>query len=178
VLTFPDTQPELLGAVRNATASKAPLVLLSVSAGPTAFDTGLADAIVYVGYDGQEAEHGFTDVLLSELSPSARLPVTVHEAECVTKVGGMLDYSSASGVGWTCQYLNATASPPIFQFGFGLSYSKFEYSGLAVKLLGADSGTDVTVLLKIVGDREAAEVAQLCLTGCQCHNLGSRGSTR
>ena len=45
----------------------------------------------------------------------------------------MSDFSSTSGVGRTYRYLNTSASPPLFEFGHGLSYSKFLYSNLTVE---------------------------------------------
>ena len=98
VLTFPEPQPALLSAVRQASAGK-PLVLLSVSAGPVAVDPSLADAILFVGYGGQEAGHGATDIMFGRVSPSGRFPVTVYEEDYINKVGPLLDYSSTSGVG-------------------------------------------------------------------------------
>ena len=129
-----DSQSSMLNAVRAA--MKRPgqkLVVVLVSAGPVVLpDLDAYDAVLYAGYGGQAAGYGVADVMWGAVSPSARFPLTVYEADYLHKVGPILDYSTTSGVGRTYRYLNTTASPPIFWFGYGLSYSSFTYSNLTV----------------------------------------------
>lgn len=174
-LGFPPDQQQLLAAVREAAAGgrAAPLVLVSVSAGGVPVNTSLVDALFYAGYGGQEAGHGLTDVLWGAVSPSARLPVTVYAPDYVNQVGGMLDYNMTSGVGRTYRYLNNSASPPLFHFGFGLSYSHFHYSDLQVTLQPPTQQPEdqpsnssavfahATATVTNVGAVAAAEVCQL-----------------
>lgn len=119
-----DNQNTLLKAVRAAmTKPHQKLVLVLVSGGPVAL-TNISeyDAVLYAGLGGQAAGYGVADVLWGARSPSGRFPVTVYEADYLKKVGPILDYSSTSGVGRTYRYLDTQKSPPIFKFGFGLSY--------------------------------------------------------
>ena len=117
-------QNALLKAVRaTMTKPHQKLVLVLVSAGPVAL-TNISDydAVLYAGLGGQAAGYGLVDVMWGARSPSGRFPVTVYEADYLNKVGPILDYSSTSGVGRTYRYLDTQKSPPIFKFGFGLSY--------------------------------------------------------
>ena len=161
-LSLPPAQQDLLDAVRAAVARTAAgqLVVVVVSAGPVYIDPAGIDALVYAGYPGEEAGHGVTDVVFGRVSPSARFPLTVYAADYLSKVGPVSDFSSTSGVGRTYRYLNTTASPPLFSFGFGLSYSTFRYADLAVTPT-ADGGVNVTAMVTNTGAVAAHEVAQL-----------------
>jgi hypothetical protein len=59
------------------------------------------------------------------------------------------------------RYLNTTASPPIYKFGYGLSFSTFNYSKLSVHFGGPLVGANVSVTVTNTGGVPAAEVAQL-----------------
>ena len=168
-------QNALLSSVRAAmTRPDQKLVLVLVSAGPIPI-TNLEDydAVLYAGLGGQAAGLGVADVMWGAVSPSGRFPVTVYAADYLSKVGPILDYSTTSGVGRTCEssnglpqpsrhgrlmqtvcallptdrYLDTAKSPPIFKFGFGLSYSSFTYSDLAVHSF-ADKTVNVTATVR------------------------------
>ena len=103
-LTFAPAQLDLWSAVRRAAKPGANVVLLSASGGGVAFNTTMeakADAILLVGYGGQEAGNGALDVLTGLLNPSARLPVTVYNSNYLNQVGPESNFSSTSGVGRT-----------------------------------------------------------------------------
>jgi beta-glucosidase-like glycosyl hydrolase len=165
-------QNKLLSAVRAAmTRPGQKLVLVLVSAGPVAI-TNLQDydAVLFAGLGGQAAGYGVADVMWGAVSPSARFPVTVYAADYLSKVGPILNYSSTSGVGRTYRYLDTAKSPPIFKFGFGLSYSRFTYSALAVT---HNVNRTVTVAATVTNDAPigspswgsgATEIPQLYVT--------------
>jgi beta-glucosidase len=129
-----ESQTALLAAVRAAMVlPHQRLVLVLVSAGPVALtNVSMFDAVLYAGYGGQSAGFGAVDIMWGAVSPSGRFPLTVYEAAYPTKVGPILDYSTTSGVGRTYRYLNESASPPLFKFGFGLSYASFTYAALVI----------------------------------------------
>lgn len=162
-LGLPAVQQELLEAVHAAVREGGgKLVVVVVSAGPVALDPTLADAILYAGYGGEEAGNGVADVLFGAVSPSARFPVTVYEEDYLSKVGPVSDYSSTSGVGRTYRYLDVAKSKPIWQFGYGLSYSTFAYSNLEVALQkGTPNVVTVHATVTNTGDVDAHEVVQL-----------------
>ena len=98
--------------------------------------------------------------------------MTVYEADYLTKVGPIINYSSTSGVGRTYRYLQTDKSPPIFKFGYGLSYSHFTYSNITVT--ASDNKTaGVTVTATVHNDAKigspswgsgASEIPQLYVT--------------
>lgn len=165
-LTLPPDQESLLAAVASAVAKTGGrLVVVCISAGPVYIDPTVAGvgAVLYAGYGGEEAGHGVTDIIFGRVCPSARFPLTVYDKNYLDLVGPVSDFSSTSGVGRTYRYLNVTASPPLYYFGHGLSYSRFEYSDLSVTLSQATSVGHVTVnaTVKNVGSVSAQEVVQV-----------------
>ena len=173
-LTFPPDQQALLAAAGAAArAARTKLVLLVVSAGPVIVDESQADAILWVGYPGEEAGNGIVDVLWNRngVVPGGRAPLTWYGASYLAQIGPELDYSMETGVGRTYRYLNTTASPPIFMFGYGLSFSTFRYANLTVDTLAVpDVAVGVTVTN--VGPMAASTVAQLYLA---VPNAGAKG---
>ena len=91
-----------------------------------------ADAIVLASYGGEEAGSGLADVLFGNVAPSGRLPFTVFRD--LSQVRPMGDYDLTSQPGRTHLYYDAvdTRGAPQFWLGYGLSYSRFAYSQLAL----------------------------------------------
>eukprot|EP01047_Picozoa_sp_COSAG01_P001363 COSAG01_NODE_30_length_36127_cov_41.433234_37_plen_1982_part_00 len=158
-LGFPTDYNNLLAAVAKS-AKK--LVLVSVSAGGVSSSwtaaSSPAQAIVFVGYPGQNAD-GVADVLFGAVSPSARLPLTVYGLDYLQKLGGPtqeINYHLApplSPVGKTYRYYRDEA---LWSFGYGLSYTTFEYQGLSVT-----KSLVVTAHVTNTGQVQGAEVSQL-----------------
>ena len=162
-LGWPADQKALLDAVSVAArAAGTKLVLLIVSAGPVALNEARADAIVWVGYPGEEAGNGVVDVLWARngVSPSGRLPVTWYGSDYLAQVGPELDYALESGAGRTYRYLDERKSASVYKFGFGLSFSQFKYSQLTVDTAGFPD-LAVGVVVENTGAVAAAAVAQL-----------------
>ena len=177
-LTFAPAQLELWSAVRKASSPSTTLILISASGGGVSFNSTVeaqADAILLAGYGGQEAGNGALDVITGALNPSARLPLTVYGTEYLSQVGPESNFSSTSGVGRTYRYLDSDASPPVFRFGYGLSFAQFRYSNLIVSpstvmapapatapatalLLSA---VDVSVAVTNAGSVDGAEIVQI-----------------
>ena len=168
-LDLPEAYKSLLAAV-SKTAKK--LVLISVSAGGVSSTwtaaSSPADAILFAGYPGQNAD-GVADVLFGAVSPSAKLPLTVYALDYLEKQGGPnqeVNYHLApplSPVGKTYRYLNAKTDTPLWSFGFGLSYSTFEYTLLAVTA-SAGGGAIATATITNTGGVDAAEVSMLFIS--------------
>jgi beta-glucosidase len=95
------------------------------------------------------------DVLFGEVSPSGRLPVTFYRS--VEQLPPFADYGMK---GRTYRYFEGD---PLYPFGHGLSYTRFEYSGLQVGKanLGAREAVDVSVTIRNAGARPGDEVVQL-----------------
>jgi len=167
-LGFPPPQAALLAAVQKATA-QAPgskLVLAINSAGGVAFEPSGVDAVLQIWYGGQETGHGVADVLWGCVNPSARMPLTIHPTEYLSSgVGNVSSLnmsfpsnSTSSGKqGRTYRYLADQATDAVFSFGWGLSYSQYEYSNLTV------TQHAVSVSVTNIGTTAGAEVVQLYL---------------
>ncbi|KAF5355704.1 hypothetical protein D9756_003946 [Leucocoprinus leucothites] len=96
-------------------------------------------AIVWSGLPGQEAGNGLVDVLYGNYNPSGRLPYTIGKS--VTDYGAQVLYNSngsppqisySEGIFVDYKFFDKNNVEPRFPFGFGLSYTTFQYSGLTV----------------------------------------------
>ena len=163
-LGFPVPQQALLEAVQAARGG-AKLVLAINSAGGVDVDPSGLDAVVQLWYGGQETGHGLADVLWGRVNPSGRLPLTVHKSQYLKGVGPVSNLNMTFGEqGRTYRRLASQKEDAWFSFGWGLSYSKFQYSDLKA------GKTSVSVTVENAGSVAGAEVAQLYL------GLGSEGS--
>lgn len=113
-----------------------------------------ADALLTAWYPGAEGGHAVADILFGDVNPSGRLPVTIPRAEGQIPVyyskGAPRDYMDLSG-------------KSLFPFGYGLSYTTFDYSDLSVSGPGTDGNITVCCTITNTGSRPGAEVAQLYL---------------
>lgn len=117
----------------------------------------LADAIVWVWYPGQEGGTAVADVVFGNISPSGRLPLTFPAS-----IEQLPPYEDYSMKGRTYRFME---DEPLFPFGFGLSYSKFEYTDGAVdkKVIKKGEPIKVTCTVTNVGDKDSEEVVQVYL---------------
>lgn len=125
----------------------------------------MVDAIVFVWYPGMEGGRAVADVLFGDVSPAGKLPLTFPKS--LDQLPPFDDYSMT---GRTYRYMT---EEPLYPFGFGLSYSRFEYSDLKLdktKLPAGDS-LHVSLTLRNVGERDSAEVAQFYLSDLQASSV-------
>lgn len=115
------------------------------------------DAIMDVWYPGEKGGNAIADILYGKVSPSGKLPVTFpkHVAQCPL-------FYNHKPTGRGDDYLNLSGQPE-FPFGFGLSYSTFEYKDLIISKtkLTTDESFEVSCSVKNTGDYDAKEVVQL-----------------
>jgi beta-glucosidase len=125
----------------------------------------MVDAILFVWYPGMEGGRAVADVLFGDVSPAGKLPVTFPKS--LDQLPAFDDYSM---VGRTYRY---TTEEPLYPFGFGLSYSCFEYSDLHLDKTEVARGDSlsVNVTLHNSGGREAAEVVQFYLSDLQASTI-------
>jgi beta-glucosidase len=116
-------------------------------------------------YPGQENGKALASVLFGDTNPSGKLPVTFPADATTLPVPGTsstVTYSEGLAIGH--RYFDANELDPLFEFGFGLSYTTFAYDKL-VLATGAEPGSvDVAFELQNTGDVSGTEVAQLYLT--------------
>ncbi|HEX6624714.1 MAG TPA: glycoside hydrolase family 3 C-terminal domain-containing protein, partial [Pyrinomonadaceae bacterium] len=124
-------------------------------------------ALVAAWYPGQEGGTAVAELLLGDVNPSGRLPVTferrwednpAHASYYPEGNTKRVVYKEGVFVGYRGYEKNGTA--PLFPFGHGLSYTKFQYSGLSVKPSGGAT-FEVSFDVKNTGAREGADVAQV-----------------
>ena len=168
-ISLPETQKLLL---RRVGESGKPVVLVLVTARPLELceESGIADAVLVAWQPGTMAGEALADVLSGDVNPSGKLtmtfprdvgqiPIFYSQKNTGRPVGAL---TSQSNEKYTSRYL-FTPNEPLYPFGYGLSYTSFEYSDLKVENPRAKIGENVTVsvTLRNSGDRDGSEVAQL-----------------
>jgi beta-glucosidase len=153
-LRLPGTQQKLLEAL-HATGKPVVLVLTTGSAIAVDWAQSTLPAILVAWYPGQRGGNAVADVLFGTANPAGRLPVTFYRAD--EKLPAFDDYSMK---GRTYRYFEGK---PLYPFGHGLSYTRFEYSNLKLdrRSVATDGAVKVTAKVKNVGSRAGDEVVQL-----------------
>ncbi len=145
---LPESQRNLLDALATV---KKPMVLINMTGSATIFPhEDHFGAILQAWYPGQMGGIAIADVLLGAYSPCGRLPVTFYAA-----MEQVPDFSDYRMEGRTYRYLKET---PAYPFGYGLSYTRFAYSGLTAKAM--EDGIDLEVTVKNNGPLDGKEVVQ------------------
>ena len=161
-----DAYIEKLAAVNKNT-------VVVLTAGGNVDMTGWIDKVaglVHAWYPGQEGGTALAQLLFGAYSPSGKLPVSFErhwednaafKSYYPQKNDKHVEYSEKLFVGY--RHFDRSGTKPLFPFGYGLSYTRFEYSGLKIEAAPAGSGklARVSFTIKNAGAREGAEVAQL-----------------
>jgi beta-glucosidase len=157
---LPGVQAELIAAVA---ATGTPTVVVLINGRPLALTNvePHAGAILEAWLPGEEGGGAVADVLFGGVSPAGRLPVTLPRSS-----GQLPLYYNHKPSGARSQFHGDYADlacSPLYPFGHGLSYTRFEYSGLAVSELrpGPDAVLEVSCEVRNSGDRAGDEVVQL-----------------
>jgi beta-glucosidase len=173
-LNLPGAQEELIDALAG---TGKPLVLVIFAGRPLVFDRAAekASAILYAWHPGTMAGPALAQVLFGETNPSGKLPVTFprtlgqvplyYNHRNTGRPPSGEDIGAPMGtpqdpVGYSSRHLDVH-STPAYPFGFGLSYSTFEYSSISLSGPTSDGTREVSVVLRNTGTRNGAEVAQL-----------------
>jgi beta-glucosidase len=125
-----------------------------------------APAVVEGWLGGEAGPDAVARILIGEAEPSGRLPVTFpaqiedSPAHRFYPGGASVRYGEGLRVGY--RHFDAGNEPPLFPFGFGLTYTRFRYSGLeAPETAQIGQTVRVRFTLKNVGERNGKETAQL-----------------
>lgn len=153
-LRLPGSQRKLLEALQ-ATGKPVTLVLTGGSALAVDWAQQRLPAILMAWYPGQRGGNAVADVLFGTVNPSGRLPVTFYKEN--EKLPAFDDYAMQ---GRTYRYFTGQ---PLYPFGHGLSYTRFEYSNLKLDRasVAADGTIQASLTVKNVGSRAGEEVVQL-----------------
>lgn len=168
-MKLPYGQDEL---IRRVVEANPRTVVVLLGGGPVEMGPWLArvPAVLQAWYPGMEGGGALARVLFGDVSPSGKLPCTfparledspAHALGAYPGKDGTVRYEEGLLVGY--RWFDAKAIEPLFPFGHGLSYTRFEYSGL--RLVGGKDakGPALTVEFEVAnaGEREGAEVAQV-----------------
>src|SRR5215217_683780 len=166
-LEIPDVQQRLLQALLK---TGKPVVLVLFTGRPLAlkWEDGHVPAILNVWFGGTEAGNAITDVLFGDVNPSGKLTATFPQ-----NVGQVPLYYSHKNTGrpllegkwfskFRSNYLDVS-NEPLYPFGYGLSYTTFEYSGLKLngKTFKAGQSITASITVKNTGSKDGKEVVQM-----------------
>lgn len=155
-LRLPSTQRKLLEAL-HATGKPVVVVLTAGSALAIDWAQQHVAAILMAWYPGQRGGNAVADVLFGDANPAGRLPVTFYKAD--EKLPPFDDYAME---GRTYRYFDGE---PLYAFGHGLSYTRFEYADLHLGRARVGIGDEMKLSLQVSnkGARAGDEVVQLYL---------------
>ena len=142
-IELPEPQREILKAL-HAAGKKIVFVNCSGSAVALTPENDICDAILQAWYPGEQGGHAIADVIFGDYNPSGKLPVTFYKND--SQLPAFDDYLME---GRTYRYMREA---PLYQFGYGLSYTRFDISKpvysndkikVRVKNTGKVAGTEV-----------------------------------
>ncbi|MBO4723753.1 MAG: glycoside hydrolase family 3 C-terminal domain-containing protein [Bacteroidaceae bacterium] len=149
-IELPAAQTELVKALKAAGRNVVFVNFSGSAMGLTEVEPA-CDAILQAWYPGEEGGNAIASVLYGEYNPGGRLPVTFYRS-----TAQLPDFEDYSMKGRTYRYMT---EKPLYPFGYGLSYSKFDYKGAKIKKVG--NNYMVTVSVKNSGKMDGDEVVQV-----------------
>jgi beta-glucosidase len=167
-LALPGRQDEI---VRAAAAVNPRVVVITTSGAAAAMPwLDKVPAVLHGWFPGQEAGTALVDVLLGEVSPSGKLPVSFPKRledepafGSFPGAGGLVAYKEGILVGY--RWYDTRKIEPLFPFGYGLSYTTFAYRKLTVSAWDREHGALVRLKVKNTGNRRGAEIVQIYVHG-------------
>jgi len=153
-IDLPAPQEQLLEKIQ-ATGKPLVLVLMNGSALAVNWAEEHVPAIVEAWYPGEEGGTAVAGLLAGDFNPGGRLPVTFYKS--VEQLPAFDDYSMSKR---TYRYFDGQ---PLYPFGYGLSFTKFEYANAHAEKGGSNSVT-LSVDVKNSGSKAGDEVVQVYLT--------------
>ena len=166
-ISLPESQ---VNYIRELAIHGAKIVLVVTGGSPIALGDveDMVDAILFVWYPGMEGGRAVADVLFGDVSPAGKLPITFPKS--LDQLPAFDDYSMAKR---TYRYMT---EEPLYPFGFGLNYSRFDYSDLRLDkpTLALGDSLDVSLTLTNCGAADSAEVVQFYLSDLHASTIVPR----
>jgi len=166
-LSLPGDQDALVSAVAHAN----PRTIVVLETGGAVFMPWINEVrgVLHAWYPGTSGGEAIADLLFGRANPSGRLPISFPKddsqlarralaaSDSAGKKTGKASYEEGAAVGY--KWYDARKLAPLFPFGFGLSYTRFEYSGLGARL----DGQDLVVKFRVrnAGQRQGKDVPQI-----------------
>lgn len=156
-LNLPGAQQQLLETVYAAN-KKTIAVLVTCSSLTINWAQENIPAIMSAWYDGQEQGQAISDVIFGNYNPGGKLTTTWYNS--VSDLPSDLTNYDIRGAEYTYMYHDKT---PLYPFGFGMSYTTYNYSNLKVSKQSLAAGEEITVSADITntGKHAGAEIVQL-----------------
>ena len=166
ILEMPQTQKKLLDAIQK---TGKPIVMVLFTGRPLALQSEekQVNAILNVWFGGSEAAYAIGDVLFGDVNPSGKLTMTFPK-----NVGQIPLFYNHKNTGrplaagnwfekFRSNYLDVD-NEPLYPFGYGLSYTTFQYSDIALStpVMGQNGSTTAVVTVTNTGKRDGAEVVR------------------
>jgi beta-glucosidase len=151
-LSLPAAHIAFMKALRKGTKTPIIAVINAGSAVDITAITAYADAIILAWYPGEEGGNALADILFGKVSPSGKLPVTFYNS-----FDDLPAYKSYSMRGRTYRYFTGKVQYP---FGYGLSYTSFDYAWIKQPIVQKDS-VSFSLKLKNTGSYNGDEVVQV-----------------
>jgi len=166
---LPPGQDELIREILSVN-TRTVVVLTGGGAADMSRWIGQTPALLQAWYPGEEGGTALAQLLFGEYSPSGKLPVSFERRwednatfHSYYDTNGSKHVAYSEGVFLGYRHFDRSTVKPLFPFGYGLSYTAFEYANLLVTPASGPGTVPVTVSFQVknTGTREAAEVAQL-----------------
>jgi beta-glucosidase len=164
-LDLPGRQEELIEAIE---ATGKPFAVVLFNGRPLALEDVIDDApaILEAWFPGVQAGHAVADVVFGKVNPGGKLPVSFPR-----RLGQVPIYYNHERTGrpcnpkvkWNSRHRDIPSCSPLFEFGYGLSYTTFEISNLQLSspTVSRNGSIRATVTVKNTGSRRGDEVVQL-----------------
>ncbi|MDR0707633.1 MAG: glycoside hydrolase family 3 C-terminal domain-containing protein [Treponema sp.] len=151
-IELPDHQLAYLRALKNRGK---PIVLVLTGGSAIAIPEDIADAVLFAWYPGEKGGAAVADIIFGDTTPSGKLPITFPAS-----TSQLPPYEDYAMKGRTYRYMTGK---PLFPFGFGLSYTTFAFSDIALseKTLSKGGSVKVAVTVANTGSRDGDEVVQI-----------------
>ena len=153
-IELPAVQREFMAALRKAGKK---VIFINCSGSPIAMEPEVqnCEAILQAWYPGQSGGKAVADVVFGDYNPAGRLPVTFYK-----NINQVPDFENYNMKGRTYRYMHDT---PLFPFGYGLSYTTFEYgkAKISKKKIKQNQPLKLTVSVTNTGKMDGEEVIQI-----------------
>jgi beta-glucosidase len=159
-LSLPGVQGQLVQAIYE---TGTPIVLVLVNGRPVSLGwiAESVPAIVEAWFPSEEGANAIADVLFGDVNPGGKLPITFPRS--VGQVPMFYGHRPSGGRShWKEDYVE-TSVKPLYPFGFGLSYTRFQFDNMRIESTWAQAGGFVEVQVDVsnIGERSGDEVVQL-----------------
>jgi beta-glucosidase len=159
-LDLPGVQAQLVQAIYE---TGTPVVLVLVNGRPVSLGwiAESVPAILETWFPSEEGANAIVDVLFGDINPGGKLPITFPRS--VGQIPIFYGHRPSGGRSHWKEHYVETSAKPLYPFGYGLSYTQFEFNNLRVEPLVAKAGQVVTIQVDVTntGERAGDEVVQL-----------------